>query len=126
LCSEFVIIRGPKQWEAKIFSGKDEIAEIRKGEGLDFKLVRQNDGFEWVLTNKVEGEYRPFSFAVRKSRKKAKVPMTMAMTINKEKRYLPSVISFSSTTANFICLPTILRTRLGMSMFMVQSNTSEG
>ena len=74
MCSEFVIIRGPKQWEAKIFSGKDEIAEIRKGEGLDFKLVRQNDGFEWVLTNKVEGEYRPFSFAVRKSRKKSQGP----------------------------------------------------
>ena len=74
MCSEFVIIRGPKQWEAKIFSGKDEIAKIRKGEGLDFKLVRQNDGFEWVLTNKVQGEYRPFSFSVQRSGKKIRDP----------------------------------------------------
>jgi hypothetical protein len=60
LSSEFVIIRGPKQWEAKIFSGKDEIAEIRKGEGLDFKLVRQNDGF--AMEKGREGAQRVHEF----------------------------------------------------------------
>ena len=69
MCSEFVIRKGPKQWEAKIFSGKNEIAKISR-EGLDYKLVRQNDGLEWVLTNKVQGEHRPFYFTVRKSRQK--------------------------------------------------------
>ena len=62
LCSEFVVRKGPKKWEAKIFSGEDEIAKISKGEGLAFRLVRQKDGLEWLLTNKVHGEYRPFSF----------------------------------------------------------------
>jgi hypothetical protein len=74
LCSEFVVRKGPKQWEAKIFSGKDEIAKISKGEGLGFRLVRQKDGLEWLLTNKVQGEYRPFSFSVRRSRKKIPGP----------------------------------------------------
>lgn len=69
MCSEFEIRKGPKQWEAKIFSGKNEIAKISR-EGLDYKLVRQKDGLEWVLTNKVQGEHRPFSFTVRKSRQK--------------------------------------------------------
>lgn len=69
MCSEFVIRKGPKQWEANIFSGKDEIAKISR-EGLNYKLVRQKDGLEWVLTNKVQGELRPFSFTVRKSGQK--------------------------------------------------------
>lgn len=69
MCSEFVIRKGPKQWEANIFSGKDEIAKISR-EGLIYKLVRQKDGLEWVLTNKVQGELRPFSFTVRKSGQK--------------------------------------------------------
>jgi hypothetical protein len=70
LSSEFVIRKGPKQWEAKIFSGKVEIAEIKKGEGLSFRLVSNKDGLEWVLTNVVHGKHRPFSFSVRKSGKK--------------------------------------------------------
>jgi hypothetical protein len=74
LCTEFVVRKGPKQWEAKIFSGEDEIAEIKKGEGLGFRLVRHKDGMEWLLTNKVHGEYRPFSLSVRKSRKKTQGP----------------------------------------------------
>lgn len=73
MCSEFVIRKGPKQWEAKIFSGKNEIAKISR-EGLDYKLVRQKDGLEWVLTNKVQGELRPFSFTVRESRQKNHSP----------------------------------------------------
>jgi hypothetical protein len=68
--SEFVIRKGPKQWEAKIFSGSEEIAEIKKGEGLGFKLVSHKNGLEWVLTNKVHSERRPFSFSVRVAEKK--------------------------------------------------------
>ena len=70
MCSEFVVRKGPKKWEAKVFSGEDEIAKISKGEGLGFRLIRQEDGLEWLLTNKVQGEYRPFSFSVRRSGKK--------------------------------------------------------
>jgi hypothetical protein len=76
LSSEFVIKKGPKQWEAKIFSGKEEIAEIKKGEGLSFKLARPKDKMEWVLTNLVDGEHRPFSFSVRKAAKKTTSPYT--------------------------------------------------
>lgn len=71
MTTEFVIKKGPKQWEAKIFSGKEEIAEIKKGEGLSFRLVRLKDKMEWVLTNLVHGEHRPFSFSVCKARKKS-------------------------------------------------------
>ena len=76
MSSEFVIKKGPKQWEAKIFSGKEEIAEIKKGEGLSFKLVRPKDNIEWVLANLVHGEHRPFSFSVRKAGKKSTSPYT--------------------------------------------------
>jgi hypothetical protein len=71
LCSEFIVRKGPKQWQAKIFSGGEEIAEIDKGEGLGFRLVSHKDGIEWLLTNRVHGERRPFSFSVRKARKKS-------------------------------------------------------
>lgn len=70
MSSEFVIKKGQKQWEAKIFSGKKEIAEIKKGEGLSFRLISQKDELEWVLTNIVHGQRRPFSFSVRKAEKK--------------------------------------------------------
>jgi hypothetical protein len=70
LCSEFVIRKGPEKWEAKIFSGEDEIAKISRGEGLGFRLLRKKDGLEWLLTNKVQGEYRPFSFSVHRPGKK--------------------------------------------------------
>ena len=71
MCSEFIVRKGPKQWQAKIFSGGEEIAEIDKGEGLGFRLVSHKDGIEWLLTNRVHGERRPFSFSVRKARKKS-------------------------------------------------------
>jgi hypothetical protein len=70
LCSEYVVRKGPKQWKAKIFSGEDQIAEINKGEGLNFRLLTHKDGHEWLLTNKVHGEHRPFSYSVRKFSKK--------------------------------------------------------
>lgn len=68
--SEFVIRKGPKQWEAKIFSDKVEIAEIKKGEGLSFRLINHKDKNEWVLTNMVHGERRRFSFSVHKNGRK--------------------------------------------------------
>jgi hypothetical protein len=68
LPTEFVIKKGLKQWEAKIYSGEVEIAEIKKGEGLSLKLIRLKDKMEWVLTNQVHGERRPFSFSVYKAR----------------------------------------------------------
>jgi hypothetical protein len=70
LSSEFVIRKGPKQWEAKIFSDKVEIAEIKKGEGLTFTLADHRDENEWVLTNMVHGERRPFSFSVHNNDRK--------------------------------------------------------
>jgi hypothetical protein len=64
---EYVII-APRPWEAKIFLDQvhgEEVAEIKKGEDQkSFKLIRKNDGLMWTLTNKVHGEFRPFSIAV--------------------------------------------------------------
>jgi hypothetical protein len=65
LSSEFVIKKEPKQLEAKVFLGKEEIAEIKQ-EDLNFKLTRLKDKMEWLVTNLVHGEHRPFSFSVRK------------------------------------------------------------
>ena len=56
--------------EAIIFSDKVEIAEIRKGEGLSFRLIDHRDNNEWILTNMVHGERRPFSFSVHKNERK--------------------------------------------------------
>ena len=68
--SDFVVKRESKHPAARIFSGKEEIAKLRK-EGPDFKLLMLKDGDEWMLTNKVHGELRPFSFSVSKSAKSA-------------------------------------------------------
>jgi hypothetical protein len=66
LSSEFTIRRGPTQWDARIFSENgEEIAEIIKGEGLEFKLISQKDNRKWVLTNKIDDQHRRFSFSVR-------------------------------------------------------------
>jgi len=65
LSSEYVIKKEPKQLEAKVFLGKEEIAEIKQ-EDLNFKLTRLKDKMEWLVTNLVHGEHRPFSFSVRK------------------------------------------------------------
>lgn len=45
-------------------SAGTKIAEIKK-EGADYKL-KHSDGREWILSNNVHGELRPFSFSVRK------------------------------------------------------------
>ena len=71
MTSEFTIKKGPTQWEAKIFSenGK-EVAEIKKrGEESEFRLLSKNDNREWVLTNKIDGEHRRFSFSIREVEK---------------------------------------------------------
>jgi hypothetical protein len=64
---EFVIKKRPKDSEAIIYSGKQEIAKIKKHEGFSFKLIRYKDKQEWVLSNIVDGQRRPFSYAVRKA-----------------------------------------------------------
>jgi hypothetical protein len=64
LCPEYSVVKGPKPWEAKILSGERDVAEISKQDDLSFKLTKQDDGREWILTNKVDGERRPFSLAV--------------------------------------------------------------
>lgn len=76
LSSEFVIKKELKKLEAKVFLGKEEIAEIKQEENLSFKLIRPKDKMEWVVTNLVHGEHRPFSFSVRKSGKKSTSPNT--------------------------------------------------
>jgi hypothetical protein len=67
LDSEY-IIRGPKAWSAKIFLEGKEIAKISKGEDLTSKLISM-DGRQWILTNNVHGEFRPFSISVIDSNK---------------------------------------------------------
>jgi len=69
LTSEFIVKKGPRQWDAKIFSedGK-EIAEIEKGEEqqqLEFRLFSKKDSHEWALTNKIDGEHKRFSFSIK-------------------------------------------------------------
>ena len=70
MSSEFVIKKDPKGSVAKIFLGKEEIAEIKQGEGFSFKLIKHKDKMEWIVNNFVDGEHRPFSFSVRKREKK--------------------------------------------------------
>jgi len=67
MSNEFVIKKRPKDSEAIIFSGKQEIAKIKKHEGFSFKLIRYKDKQEWVLSNFVDGQRRPFSYTVRKA-----------------------------------------------------------
>jgi hypothetical protein len=69
LTSEFTIKKGRRQWEAKIFSeNKKEVAEIKKiGKQLEFRLLSKKDNHEWVVTNKMDGEHRRFSFSVREA-----------------------------------------------------------
>lgn len=71
LSSEFTIKKGPTHWDARIFSKNgEEIAAITKGEELEFKLVSRKDDREWVLTNKVDGQHKRFSFSVSEAEKK--------------------------------------------------------
>jgi hypothetical protein len=70
LTSKFNIKKGPTPWEVRVFSedGK-EIAEIKKGEELEFRLLSKKGNQQWVLTNKIDGEHRRFSFSVREVEK---------------------------------------------------------
>ena len=67
MSSEFVIKKRPKESEAIIYLGKDKIAKIEKHEGFTFKLITYKDKQEWVLSNLVHGQRRPFSYAVLKT-----------------------------------------------------------
>ena len=66
--SEYVV-RGSKPSDAKIFLDGEEIAKISKGEDLTSKLISKEDGHEWILTNNVHSEFRPFSISIRESNK---------------------------------------------------------
>jgi hypothetical protein len=70
LTTKINLKKGRTPWEAKIFSedGK-EIAEIKKGDELEFRLLSKKGNQEWVLTNKIDGEHRRFSFSVREAEK---------------------------------------------------------
>ncbi len=57
------MVIGPKPWEARIYSDKIEVGEIKKGTGPSFNLI-STDGRIWNITNKVHGEVRPFSLRV--------------------------------------------------------------
>jgi hypothetical protein len=87
LSSEFTIKkRGSTQWDARIFSENgEEVAEIIKGEGLDFKLISQKDNREWVLTNKIDAQHRRFSFSVREAQKKEKEEVNAGEPRRKDK-----------------------------------------
>lgn len=71
MTSKFIVKKGLTQWEAKVYSGDgEEVAEIKKGEGPEFRLLSKKDNREWVLTNRIDGEHRRFSFSVKEAEKK--------------------------------------------------------
>jgi hypothetical protein len=66
--SDFVVKKDPggPGAVATVFLAGSKIAEIRK-EDQGYRLVRLGDGQEeWLLSNRVHGEPRPFSFSVRR------------------------------------------------------------
>lgn len=77
--SEYVI-KGSKPREAKIFLNGEQIAEIKKGENLTFKLICTDD-HEWLLTQKVHGEFRPFSISILEQNKGGKGVGAEVLTI---------------------------------------------
>jgi hypothetical protein len=64
MASSFVIKKRSGDSEATIFSDKQEVAKIVRNKDFSFKLIRLKDKHEWVLTNLVDGERRPFSYTV--------------------------------------------------------------
>ena len=68
LTSKFTVKKGPGRWEAKVYSEGREVAEIRKAEGPEFILLSKKDHHEWVITNRIDGEHRRFSFSVRENK----------------------------------------------------------
>jgi hypothetical protein len=71
MSSEFIIKKRPRGLEAIIYSGKKEVAKIKKHEPFNFKLSSSKDNQEWILSNLVDGERRPFSYAVLAGIKKS-------------------------------------------------------
>jgi hypothetical protein len=65
--TDFVIKKTAGDSDAIVYSGEQEVAKIVKNEGFSFKLIRFKDKQEWVLINSVDGERRPFSYAVLKA-----------------------------------------------------------
>jgi hypothetical protein len=82
LTSKFTVKKGPTQWEAKVYSedGK-EVAEIKKGEGPEFRMLSKKDNREWVLTNRIDGEHRRFSFSVKDAEEKEQGKDAALLTI---------------------------------------------
>lgn len=65
MTSEFTVRKGPAQWQARIFSESgSEVAEIDKEDQIGFRLRSKKDNHHWILTNRIGGEHRRFSFAV--------------------------------------------------------------
>jgi hypothetical protein len=80
LDSEY-LITGTTPWEADIFSGGKKIAEIRKGKDQAFRLIDKRNSHEWILTNKVHGEIRPFSISIFEQEGGKKEPGREVLTI---------------------------------------------
>jgi hypothetical protein len=64
MSSTFVVKKRSRDLEAIIYSAEERVAKIVKNEGFSFKLIEFKSNREWVLTNFVDGERRPFSYAV--------------------------------------------------------------
>ena len=108
---EFVIKKRPKDSEAIIFSGKQEITKIKKHEGFSFKLIRYKDKQEWTLSNIVDGQRRPFSYAVRKAISNSSHHATGEIHTGEEVFVIRN--SYSNIKASFTCWQVILRESLG-------------
>ena len=59
-----MIKRDDAKQDAVVFLAGDRFAEIKRL-GPDYRLVRLGDRQEWLLSNRVHGELRPFSYSVR-------------------------------------------------------------
>ena len=84
MTSRFTVKKGPTQWEARIFSEdgrEEEVAEIKKGVGPEFRMHSKKDNREWVLSNRIDGEHMRFSFSVRevKNEEKGESPPPLLM-----------------------------------------------
>ena len=61
---DYVVKQEKSPREAKVFENQKEVGLLtNEGKGT-FELV-SNDNRGWILTNKVDGEFRPFSMIVR-------------------------------------------------------------
>jgi hypothetical protein len=104
------VIKGSKPGQAKISLDGEQIAEIRRGENLTFKLISM-DGHEWTLTNKVHGEFRPFSISIFDQSKEGKYAGGEVLLFEN---------IFSNTKVDSICLQIILKEDTGTITLVVQ------